>query len=86
LNFELILNEKKEMVLLEWAKIGQPNQTGPAVPGLVAHLAETGEGIAMAQGGGGAGRNLVNWRHARVREEALEGLRSVGDLIRGAGR
>jgi hypothetical protein len=48
LNFELIPNEKKEMVLLEWAKIGQPNQTGPAVPGLVAHLAETGEGIAMA--------------------------------------
>jgi hypothetical protein len=48
LNFELILNEKKEMVLLEWAKTGQPNQIGPAVPGLVAHLAEIGEGIAMA--------------------------------------
>jgi hypothetical protein len=28
------------MVLLEWAKTGQPNQTGPVVPGLVAHLAE----------------------------------------------
>jgi hypothetical protein len=60
---------------------GQPNQTGPTVPGLVAHLAETGEGIAMVQGGGGAGRNPVNWWRARVWEEALEGLQSVGDPI-----
>jgi hypothetical protein len=60
---------------------GQPNQTGPTVPGLVAHLAETGEGIAMVQGGGGAGRNPVNWWRAQVWEEALEGLQSVGDPI-----
>jgi hypothetical protein len=81
LSFELIPNEKKEMVLLEWAKTGQPNQTSPVVPGLVAHLAETGEGIAMAQEGDSAGRNPANWRHARVEEEALEGLRSVWDPI-----
>jgi hypothetical protein len=35
----------------------------------------------MAQGGGGAGQNLVNWRRAQVGEEVLEGLWSVGDPI-----
>jgi hypothetical protein len=35
----------------------------------------------MAQGGGGAGHNPVNWRRTRVGEEVLEGLRSVGDPI-----
>jgi hypothetical protein len=32
----------------------------------------------MARGCGNVGRNPVNWRRARVGEEVLEGLRSVG--------
>jgi hypothetical protein len=72
---------KWKKLLCTWAETGHPNKTGPTVPGLVTHLAETGDNTTMAQGGGGAGRNLVNWRRARFGEEVLEGLWSVGDPI-----
>jgi hypothetical protein len=61
-----------------------PLLAGPTGAGLLA-LERNRGGTPMAQGGGGAGRNPVNWRRARV-GEVLEGLWSVEDPICGVGR